>query len=56
LSPWDSAAGILVAAEAGAIVGGLDGGPARPDDVLAAAPGVFDALQQLLIEVGAADV
>jgi myo-inositol-1(or 4)-monophosphatase len=56
LSPWDSAAGILVATEAGAIVGGLDGGPARPDDVLAATPGVFDALQQLLIEVGAADV
>ncbi len=30
LQPWDLAAGALVAAEAGAVVGDLDGGPPRP--------------------------
>jgi myo-inositol-1(or 4)-monophosphatase len=56
LSPWDSAAGLLVASEAGARLADLAGGPVRPDAVLAAAPGVFDALQRLLLEAGAADV
>ena len=55
MAAWDSAAGGLVATEAGALLGGLDGGPARPDALVAAAPGVFEALQALLIEAGAAD-
>lgn len=56
LSPWDSAAGLLVASEAGARLADLAGGPVRLDAVLAAAPGVFDQLQRLLLEAGAADV
>jgi myo-inositol-1(or 4)-monophosphatase len=55
LNPWDSAAGALVAREGGAVLGGLDGGPARADALVAAAPGVFDALQALLIEAAASD-
>jgi len=53
LAPWDYAAGALVAAEAGAIVGDLDGGPVSSDFALAAAPGVFDALRRLLADAGA---
>ncbi|MEX2290173.1 MAG: inositol monophosphatase family protein [Mycobacteriales bacterium] len=48
LSPWDMSAGLLIATEAGARVGGLRGvGPGAPM-VLAAAPGVYDALHDLL--------
>jgi myo-inositol-1(or 4)-monophosphatase len=53
MNPWDWSAGALVAREAGARVGGLRG---RPEDgalVLAAAPGVFDALHDLLVELDA---
>ncbi len=50
LSPWDLAAGGLVATEAGARLGGLRGRPAGFPMVLAAAPGVFDALHDLLVE------
>jgi len=50
LSPWDSAAGGLVATEAGARLGGLRGRPAGFPMVVAAAPGVFDALHDLLVE------
>ncbi len=49
LSPWDLSAGGLIAAEAGARVEGLRGAPAGVDMVLAAAPGVFDALHDLLV-------
>ena len=45
LKPWDMAAGALVAAEAGALVTGFDGGPARTEGVLAAAPGLHAALR-----------
>ena len=45
LSPWDSAAGALIAAEAGAIV---DDG----DVTVASAPGIVDALRALLAEAG----
>jgi myo-inositol-1(or 4)-monophosphatase len=55
LNPWDSAAGALVASEAGAVLGGLDGGPPRPEALVAAAPGIFVALQALLVRAGAAD-
>lgn len=48
LSPWDLAAGGLVAREAGARVGGLHGRPAGPALVIAAGPGVFGALHDLL--------
>jgi myo-inositol-1(or 4)-monophosphatase len=49
LSPWDLSAGRLVATEAGARVEGLQGKPASYDLVLAAAPGVFDAMHDLLV-------
>jgi myo-inositol-1(or 4)-monophosphatase len=48
LAPWDLAAGSLIAREAGARVEGLHGGQASGDLVLAAGPGVFDALHDLL--------
>lgn len=50
LSPWDLAAGGLVATEAGARLGGLRGLPAGYPMTLAASPGVFDALHDLLAE------
>ena len=54
LQPWDLAAGALIAAEAGALVGSLDGTPASGRFVLAAGPGVFEPLQGLLRAAGAA--
>jgi myo-inositol-1(or 4)-monophosphatase len=45
---WDFAAGGLVATEAGARLGGLDGKPANPEMTLAAEPGLFGALHGLL--------
>jgi myo-inositol-1(or 4)-monophosphatase len=53
LAAWDLAAGGLVAAEAGAVVTDLDGGPARPDAVLAATPGVAAPLLEILAAAGA---
>jgi myo-inositol-1(or 4)-monophosphatase len=53
LQPWDVAAGILVASEAGAFVSGVDGGPPSAASVLAAAPGVAPALLRLLADAGA---
>jgi myo-inositol-1(or 4)-monophosphatase len=55
LQPWDYAAGALVAAEAGARTGDLAGGPVSSSFALAAAPGVFEALRELLVRAGAAD-
>ncbi len=53
LSPWDHAAGALIAREAGAVVKGL--GDRRPDRefVLAAHPETVGELEQLLVDVGA---
>ena len=48
LNPWDLSAGGLVAQEAGARVEGLHGRPAGFALTLAAAPGLFDALHDLL--------
>ena len=48
LNPWDLAAGALIAAEAGARVGGLGGAPASSDFALAAAPDLYGALEALL--------
>ena len=53
LHPWDLAAGDLIAREAGALTGGRPG--ERPAHALtvAATPGVFEPLQQLLEDFGA---
>jgi myo-inositol-1(or 4)-monophosphatase len=48
LKPWDLAAGGLVAEEAGAVVGGLRGGRAGEALVVAAPPGLFEPLAELL--------
>lgn len=53
LGPWDLAAGALIATEAGARLGALDGGPVRPESVLAAHPERFEELRNLLVELGA---
>jgi myo-inositol-1(or 4)-monophosphatase len=54
LAPWDLAAGSLVAAEAGATVGDLDGGPPSGACTLAAAPAVFEPLRALVATQGTA--
>jgi myo-inositol-1(or 4)-monophosphatase len=54
LHPWDHAAGALIAREAGALVGHLDGGQEREDFILAAPPDLWEPLQELLRRVGAA--
>ena len=54
LSPWDLSAGGLVATEAGAVLSGLGGDPSGYPMVLASAPGVRDALHDLLLEHDAA--
>jgi myo-inositol-1(or 4)-monophosphatase len=53
LGPWDLAAGALIASEAGARLGSIDGGDVSPDSVLVAHPDRFDELQQLLMSCGA---
>jgi myo-inositol-1(or 4)-monophosphatase len=55
LAPWDLAAGALVAAEAGAVVGDLDGGPPSGRFVLAADPAIATALRDLLRASGAGE-
>ncbi len=52
LARWDLAAGALIAEEAGARLGSLDGGPVRPESVLVAHPALFDELRALLAELG----
>lgn len=53
MSPWDWSAGSLIAQEAGARVEGLRGTAPGPAMVLAAAPGTFDALHDLLARLDA---
>ena len=53
LSPWDHAAGALIAREAGARVTGLAGASPSRDFVLAAAPALAEVLEAKLLEVGA---
>jgi len=48
LNPWDSAAGELIARESGAITSDFDGGEARHDEIVAAAPGIHRAFIGLL--------
>ena len=52
LHPWDFVAGALIAQEAGAQVRGI-GGSAYENGVLAAAPGIADALHSRLETLGA---
>jgi myo-inositol-1(or 4)-monophosphatase len=54
LAPWDLGAGALIAAEAGATVGDLDGGAPSGAFTLATAPAIFDSLRALLRTAGAA--
>ncbi|MCG6497491.1 inositol monophosphatase family protein [Kitasatospora sp. A2-31] len=53
LAPWDRAAGCLIAAEAGALVGGRPGHGPDGDLTVAAAPGVYEPLQERLAELRA---
>lgn len=53
LAPWDSAAGGLVAVEAGLLVTGLRGAPPGPHFVLAAPPGIHQALHDELLHLDA---
>jgi fructose-1,6-bisphosphatase/inositol monophosphatase family enzyme len=53
LGPWDFAAGALIAAEAGAVVGDLAGGPPSGGFVLAAPMGLFEPLRSILEAAGA---
>jgi myo-inositol-1(or 4)-monophosphatase len=53
LNPWDHAAGALIAREAGARVGGFRGAAESKAMTIAAAPGLFEALESALIEAGA---
>ncbi|MGH9231272.1 MAG: inositol monophosphatase family protein [Acidimicrobiales bacterium] len=58
LAWWDLAAGALIAAEAGARVSAVDGGPVGPEagSIMAAGPGVFNTLRELLRSLGAHNV
>jgi myo-inositol-1(or 4)-monophosphatase len=51
LNEWDHAAGALIAAEAGAMVGAIDGGPAQLGESIIAAPAaLFDSLRALVLD------
>ncbi|MDP9025980.1 MAG: inositol monophosphatase, partial [Actinomycetota bacterium] len=52
LSPWDHAAGAIIAREAGAVVKGFgDAAPSR-DLILAAEPDLASVLERVLLEFG----
>ncbi|MGY1722887.1 inositol monophosphatase family protein [Blastococcus sp. SYSU DS0533] len=51
LNPWDHAAGALVAAEAGAVVSGLDGAPVGEPMVVAVAPSVAEPFRALVSDL-----
>jgi myo-inositol-1(or 4)-monophosphatase len=55
LGPWDLAAGALIATEAGATVGSLDGPIGAGGLVVAAPRSLFEPLRDLLIAAGALD-
>jgi myo-inositol-1(or 4)-monophosphatase len=48
LNPWDYGAGALIAAEAGATIGGLHGAPVSPEMSIAASPALFEPIHDLL--------
>lgn len=51
LNSWDLAAGVLIAAEAGAITSDFSGGSAGPAETVAAAPGVHRALLDAIANI-----
>lgn len=53
LQPWDHAAGVLIAREAGAVVRGWDGSAPDVDWLLGAHPDVIDEIEKVLVESGA---
>lgn len=55
MSEWDVAAGLLIAAEAGAVITTPDGTTSRGPDLafVASSPGVHDAIRQVLADNGA---
>lgn len=53
LNPWDAAAGVLIASEAGAVASDLRGGPARPEELLVATPSIHSELLDLLRRIDA---
>ncbi|MCB2413864.1 inositol monophosphatase [Demequina sp. TTPB684] len=53
LKPWDFAAGSLIAQEAGVRVGGIDGGAADGELLIAAAPEAWDEFRDVLERAGA---
>ena len=53
LSPWDHAAGALIAREAGAVITGFPGQPEGRSLLVAAVPAIHAALLELIIEAGA---
>ena len=53
LNRWDYAAGVVIATEAGAVVGDLAGGPPTKRFTFAAAPGIAAPLAELLGDLGA---
>ena len=53
LNYWDYAAGALIAAEAGAVVGDSKGGPPSPSMTVAAGPGLFGPLRDALADLDA---
>lgn len=55
LASWDLAAGGLIAAESGATLSNLQGGPVRAGSVMAASPGIAAALLSVLRSAGAAE-
>lgn len=56
LAWWDLAAGGLIAAESGAVVSSLSGGPVEAGSVFAAANGISGPLRDLLGALGAGEV
>ena len=48
LNSWDAAAGELIAREAGAVTSDFSGGRARPEEMVAAAPGIHGAFLRAL--------
>jgi myo-inositol-1(or 4)-monophosphatase len=56
MHPWDWGAGALIAAEAGAKVGGLGGGPPSRATTLAANPTLWARLDELLLAAGEPDL
>ncbi len=56
LNSWDLAAGVLIASEAGATTSDFGGGVAGSDATVAAAPGIHEALLELIAAIDDADL